>query len=56
VLVLFQFFLGGANILLKTPVSIQLLHLLCADLLWIAWVLLAFERKTGRSLCHTTVE
>jgi cytochrome c oxidase assembly protein subunit 15 len=41
-LVLSQFALGIANIMLGTPTWLQLLHLLCADLLWIAYVLLGF--------------
>ena len=43
VLVLSQFALGIGNILLLTPAWLQLLHLLGADLLWIACVLLASE-------------
>jgi heme A synthase len=43
VLVLSQFALGIANIVLLTPVSLQLLHLLSADLVWIAFVLLESE-------------
>jgi heme a synthase len=43
VLVVAQFALGAANIVLLTPAWLQLLHLLGADLLWIACVLLAFE-------------
>jgi len=43
VLVLFQFSLGVADIALKTPTWLQLLHLLIADLLWIAIVLLMAE-------------
>ena len=42
-LVLFQFSLGIADVLLLTPTWLQLLHLLTADLLWIAFVLLAAE-------------
>ena len=42
-LVLCQFTLGFASIMLKTPVWLQLLHLLGADLLWIAGVLFAYE-------------
>ena len=42
-LVLCQFTLGFASILLKTPAWLQLLHLLGADLLWIAGVLFAYE-------------
>jgi len=43
VLALFQFSLGSADVVLKTPIWLQLLHLLTADLLWIAFVLLAAE-------------
>jgi heme A synthase len=43
VLVLCQVTLGAANILLGTPVWLQLAHLVGADLLWIAGVLLASE-------------
>jgi heme a synthase len=42
-LVLCQFTLGFASIMLKTPAWLQLLHLLGADLLWIAGVLFAYE-------------
>ena len=43
VLVILQCGLGLANIALKTPTWLQLLHLLTADFLWIAFVLLAVE-------------
>ena len=43
VLVTLQCSLGIANIALKTPIWLQLLHLLTADLLWIALVLLTVE-------------
>jgi heme a synthase len=43
VLVVLQFSLGVADIALKTPTWLQLIHLLTADLLWIAFVLLAVE-------------
>jgi heme A synthase len=42
-LVVCQFAVGLANIALKTPVLVQLLHLLIADLLWIAFVLWTCE-------------
>jgi heme A synthase len=35
---------GAINLLLLAPVGMQLVHLLLADLLWIALVLLAAER------------
>ena len=43
VLVILQCGLGLANISLKTPTWLQLVHLLTADLLWIAFVLLTIE-------------
>jgi cytochrome c oxidase assembly protein subunit 15 len=42
-LVLFQFALGIGNIVLATPIWLQLMHLLGADLLWIACVLQGSE-------------
>lgn len=40
-LVLFQFGLGALNVLLLSPLWIQVLHLLTADLIWITLVLLS---------------
>jgi heme A synthase len=40
-LVLVQWAAGMANVLLLAPVWMQIVHLLVADLLWIAFVLLA---------------
>ena len=42
-LVLLQFCFGTVNIVLLTPVYMQLLHLLVADLIWIVLVLLTAE-------------
>jgi len=42
-LVLLQFVLGTADVLLLAPVWMQILHLLGADLYWVALVLLAAE-------------
>jgi heme A synthase len=42
-LILLQFAIGAANIVLLTPVYTQLLHLLVADLIWIVLVLLTAE-------------
>ncbi len=39
-----QILLGGANVLLKAPVAIQMFHLLLADLIWILLVILAAQR------------
>ena len=42
-LVLLQFCFGAVNIALLTPVYMQLLHLLVADLIWISLILLSAE-------------
>ncbi|HXR09488.1 MAG TPA: COX15/CtaA family protein, partial [Candidatus Acidoferrales bacterium] len=47
-LVLAQFALGIANIVLLTPIWLQLAHLLAADLLWIACVLLVLAQAGSR--------
>jgi cytochrome c oxidase assembly protein subunit 15/protoheme IX farnesyltransferase len=39
IVVLSQFFIGIANILFLTPLSIQVVHLMAADVLWISFVL-----------------
>jgi len=39
VIVLSQFFVGIANIFFLTPLSIQVVHLMVADFLWIAFIL-----------------
>ena len=41
--------LGGLNVLLLAPVWLQLVHLLVADLLWIAVVLLGAAVLAGRA-------
>lgn len=43
-----QIVLGVTNVLLLAPVWMQIVHLLVADLLWIAWVLLAPASGNGR--------
>jgi heme A synthase len=45
-LVLLQLFIGLVNVLLLAPVWMQLVHLLAADLLWIAFVLMAVRALT----------
>ncbi len=47
-LVLIQWAAGGANVLLLAPIWLQLVHLLLADLLWIALVLLAAQALNDR--------
>ena len=43
-----QLLLGVANVLLLTPVTIQILHLLVADLIWVALILSAAELGRGQ--------
>jgi heme A synthase len=47
-LVLFQFAFGLFNVLLLTPLWMQILHLLTADLIWIMLVLLSAEIQGSR--------
>jgi cytochrome c oxidase assembly protein subunit 15 len=44
-----QFAVGALSIMLQAPVSIQLLHLLLADSMWIVLVLFTAERGVYRS-------
>jgi heme A synthase len=46
-LVVIQLFVGVMNVFLKAPVWMQIVHLLLAGLLWIAFVLLATEYLGG---------
>jgi heme A synthase len=48
-LVVIQVFAGVANVVLLTPVWMQLVHLGIADALWVAWVLLAIEAPAASS-------
>ena len=45
VLILLQFALGLLNLVLLTPVWVQTLHLLTADLIWLTLVLLSAEMR-----------
>jgi heme A synthase len=42
-IVLSQMFIGIANIYFLTPLSLQLIHLAVADILWIAYVVFALS-------------
>lgn len=42
IFILIQFGLGSLNIILHVPLTVQILHLLFADLIWIAAIYLAF--------------
>lgn len=48
-LVAAQMLAGGANVLLLAPAWMQIVHLLLADLLWIAFVLMTAETFAGRT-------
>jgi heme A synthase len=47
-LVVIQLALGALNIVLLAPVWMQIVHLLAADLLWIALVVMALEAGRPR--------
>jgi len=53
IIIFSQFFIGIANIYLLTPLSMQVIHLMVADILWIAyvftWVSLLGERASSRA-------
>ena len=51
-LIVLQFCLGLLNVLLLTPVWVQVLHLLDADLVWIALVLLADAMFSRQRIIH----
>lgn len=51
-IVLFQFIVGLVNVLMATPVEVQVFHLLIADILWIVFVVAAvllFQRERADS-------
>lgn len=47
-----QMILGAVNVLTGTPLAVSLLHLLVADLLWIAWIWLAANSPAGRGVAE----
>lgn len=53
-LTLGQLAMGALNVLLLAPVAMQVLHLLLADLLWIAFVLLALDRLGAEARQRST--
>ena len=59
IIIFSQFFIGIANIYLLTPLSIQVVHLMVADVLWIAyvmvWVSLLGERVPSSSKSEAVV-
>lgn len=56
ILFVIQFGVGIINILLLAPVSVQLVHLLLADLIWIALVLLAAATLADVEVSAETLE
>jgi cytochrome c oxidase assembly protein subunit 15 len=51
-LVILQVVLGGLNLILLAPITVQVLHLLVADLVWIALVLLTAEVLGARRVAE----
>lgn len=49
IITLVQFLLGGLNVALRAPVWMQLMHLLTADLLWLALVFLVLDQMRSRN-------
>ena len=47
---------GVVNVWTLTPIAIQLIHLLLADVLWIAWVWLGVELLTDEARADAMVE
>ena len=45
--VIIQFFIGILNIFLMTPLIIQIIHLVLANILWISIVLFIVDRMTN---------
>lgn len=56
VIVGIQLLVGVVNVWLLTPLAIQLVHLLLADLLWISWVWLGATLTTTSTRTSTLVE
>lgn len=64
-LVLLQMAIGGVNLLLLAPITLQMLHLLVADLVWISMVMLSSsvlthisqtERLSARETCAVVTD
>jgi len=55
VIVLSQLFIGVANILLLTPLAVQVLHLFVADMLWIVYVVFSAATVAVDELAHDPV-
>jgi heme A synthase len=53
ILIFSQFFIGFVNIYLLTPLSVQVIHLMVADILWIVYVLLWLSLLGERSPART---
>ncbi len=54
-IVLSQFFIGVSSIFLLTPLAMQVLHLMVADVLWIAYVLLGVSLLDDAPVRHREV-
>ena len=54
--VFIELIVGVMNVWTLTPIPIQLIHLLLADILWIAWVWLGAEMLTDDARADVLVE
>jgi heme A synthase len=51
-----QLLVGVVNVWLLTPIAMQLIHLLLADVLWISWVWLGAALSTAPARSDALVE
>jgi heme A synthase len=54
IVVLSQFFVGIANIFFLTPLAIQVIHLMVADILWLSFILFSVSWLGDPVLSHST--
>jgi heme A synthase len=54
IVVLSQFFVGIANIFFLTPLAIQVIHLMVADILWLSFILFSVSWLGDPILSHST--
>jgi cytochrome c oxidase assembly protein subunit 15/protoheme IX farnesyltransferase len=54
-LVLAQLCTGAVNVVLRAPIPMQIFHLLLADLLWIALILLFLRARETRPTASSSV-
>ena len=54
--VFIELVVGVINVWTLTPIAVQLIHLLLADVLWIAWVWLGVDLLTDEARSDVMVE